>query len=173
MTTAPCECYTLRAATAADAQGIAALITAFDSVEFPDASPTTPGNIRADWEALELATDVWVVVAPGGALCGYMRLADAGDGFWEADGYVHPQHRGRGVGTRLVLASERRAHEIALATPEVPRVTLINHVIAQSAPARRLLEGLGYHLARVTSAIARYEKDIRPSSDLGGFQPYL
>jgi mycothiol synthase len=149
MTTASQTGYTLRTATDADVAGCAALINAFDAVEFSDSSPTTADDIRADWEDLDPAQDTWVAIAPDGTLCGYMRLADDGGGFWEADGYVHPHHWGCGIGTSLVLASEARAREIALAQPDAPRVTIINHVVAQSGPACDMLGGQGYQLARV------------------------
>jgi mycothiol synthase len=176
--------YTLRAATEADAEACAALIRVCDAAECPgDVTTWTAEDIRGDWAWLNRETDTWLAVAPDGTLGGYATLTSKDEQQYEADGYVHPQHQGRGIGTALIHATEARAREIAwesasearhagLATADQP-VTVINNVLATSPEACALLERHGYACTRVVSTIARYEKTIPPPRDIGGFWLYM
>jgi mycothiol synthase len=78
---------------------------------------------------------------------GYATLRDPGEGLLEADGYVHPDHTGHGVGARILAMSEARAAEMAEASAE-PRVVLRNAVLYADSAAGSLLSSHGYRPAR-------------------------
>ena len=83
----------------------------------------------------------------GGTIVGYATVQDDGEGTFYADGYVHPDRFGRGVGSTLVGLTETRAEERLEALP-LPRVVLQNTVLHVDRAARALLEGRGYRAVR-------------------------
>ena len=94
--------------------------------------------------------DAWVIVAPDGTLGGYGTLTlEAETGRIFADGYVHPAHYGRGIGTTLIELMERRAAELVPTLPQGIPVILENNIVASSEAARSLLERHGYTMNRV------------------------
>jgi len=76
-----------------DFRAVADLIAASDLVGFgePDYSEE---ELLADWSELDLGTDAWVVVAPGGELAGYAAIEHRGYALVYAEGYVHPRYTG-------------------------------------------------------------------------------
>jgi mycothiol synthase len=65
----------------------------------------------------DLERNVWVVVAPAGDIVGVAWLWEGETIETTADHYVHPDHRGRGLGGALLDAVEQRAAELAAAGP--------------------------------------------------------
>jgi mycothiol synthase len=141
--------YTMRAPAADDIPAILALLRDFDLAEMGEADPLTLQAILDDWEDLDPTQDAWVVLAPDGLLCGYATLTNSSAGRLFADGYVHPAHNRRGIGTTLVEEMERRAAAIIAAQPAGTRQVLVNNIVASSAAARDLLETRGYELTRI------------------------
>lgn len=141
--------YTMRAATEDDIPAILALLRDFDTAVMGEAAPLTRDTILGDWSDLAPSTDTWLVLTPDGLLAGYAKLTDSGAGRYFADGYVHPTRQGRGIGSTLVEAMEERAAALISTQPTETRLVLVNHISADSAPARTLLEARGYELARV------------------------
>ena len=66
------------------------------------------GELREDWDRCE---DAWVVEVDG-RVAAYATLEDRGGGRLVADGYVHPELRGRGLGTELLRVTEQRARSV-------------------------------------------------------------
>lgn len=92
-------------------------------------------DIVGDWQrpSFDLATST-VGVLDGERLVGYAEVS----GPWHGDAAVHPEYRGRGIGTALAgwmreTARARGARVIGMPVP-------------QGSPGDRLLEGLGYHV---------------------------
>lgn len=145
--------YVVRHPAADDIPAIIALLREFDTAETGEADAYYPQDILNDWTDLDPARDVWVVIAPDGLLCGYGTVTEEEYGRVFEDGYVHPAHQGRGIGATLLDLMERRGTEIgtdlARALPADARISLVNNIIAGSAPARELLETHGYALTRV------------------------
>lgn len=142
--------YTIRPPTRDDLGAIVALLYTFDQALAGEADPYSPDDILADWSRLDPATDAWVIVAPGGALAGYATLTPQPDSDrCEADGYVHPDHLGRGLGTTIIALTEARAAAIAAAWPGDAPHTIANNILADNTPSRALLEAHDYHLTRV------------------------
>jgi ribosomal protein S18 acetylase RimI-like enzyme len=97
--------HALRAPTAADAKAVAALLRARDVADLGEPELTI-ADVRADWEApdVDLAADAWVVDNADGGLAGYAIVTGA-----DVLVAVHPEATGRGLGTELRLAAERRS----------------------------------------------------------------
>ena len=139
--------YAVRRPTMADLGAVAGFLEVVTVAEFgePDYSED---DLRDEWAETDLAVDAWLVVAPGGRVVGYAGLGHRGHVRVDADGYVHPQHEGRGLGTFLVRATEARAREFVPLAPPNVRVALNNGINGRNPRARRLLAGEGYEAAR-------------------------
>jgi mycothiol synthase len=99
------------------------------------------------------STDAWVVTEPGGKVVAATYTWDEKPHtLFDSAGWVHPAHRGRGIGTALVLAVEGRAARDLAEVPagSAPRVLQSFDADASGAHgpdasgARALLETLGY-----------------------------
>lgn len=98
----------LRPPTEDDLREVLAVMHAFDSAAW-GGSDWTENDLREHWGEIDLERDARVVEVDG-RIAGYADVNVRGARVI-ADGYVHPDLRGRGVGTALVEAVERRALE--------------------------------------------------------------
>ena len=118
-----------------------ALVQACDRAVYGD-SDWTAGELREEWEGLDLATDAWVAVVDG-RIAGLMHVYDRRGGRVLADGYVHPGFVGRGVGTRLLELAEQRALDDEHAPAGEALTIEAAHLVGDPA-APLLFEGRGY-----------------------------
>lgn len=138
---------TFRSPTDEDVPSLVALMIACDEVDVghPDSDEED-----AIWlwrmPGFDRARDSWVVSVDG-ELVGYASLYDN-----QADVFVHPKARGRGVGSELLERIEARAAQKVTGT-----VTLRQNVTSRNEAGRRLLEHAGYELSH---HYARMEMDI-------------
>jgi mycothiol synthase len=129
-----------------DFPAIVALGDAFDRA-LTGTGDWSEEDVAHDWRALaDPERDAWVV-EDGGALVGYATFQDDGEGTFEADGYVHPERFGTGIGSTIVELTEGRAGE-QLEVVTAPWVVLHNTVLHVDEAARALLEGRGYRPVR-------------------------
>ncbi len=129
-----------------DFAAIVALGEAFD-LTLTGTGDWSEEDVAHDWRALaDPERDAWVV-EDGAAVVGYATFQDDGDGCFEADGYVHPDRFGQGIGALIVGLTERRAAE-QLEAVEQPRVVIQNAVLHVDRAARALLEARGYRPVR-------------------------
>jgi mycothiol synthase len=118
-----------------DLDDVVAFLLACDLADWgsPD---STVDELREAWKRpeMELSTDTWIVKSVDGSLAGYGWLL-ARDNHTSLDGWaaVHPDHRGRGVGSYLVELMETRGSEHAAQAPEDREVLLHNHLVAVDA----------------------------------------
>lgn len=104
--------YLLRAPTPGDLDAVAAVVIAD---ELDNAGQVVLGADFVEAESSrvgDLATDAWMAVDGAGAIVGYAQVvleeADAARSW----GVVHPEHKGRGIGTALLERIETRAPEL-------------------------------------------------------------
>lgn len=140
--------YSLRAPRPDEAPAVHALIAASEIAEFGEAAGYSLDDLEGDWRTIDPANDAWVAVAPDGSLAGYAYVSDRRHVRVDAEGYVHPEHLGRGIGTALVRTAEARARDHVALAPEGARVVAQNWINAHNAAARGILERDGYALCR-------------------------
>ena len=123
-----------------DAQAVTHLVIAFDIAEYGEPDFELD-DLLADWRSpgFDLERDAWVAEEPDGALAAYAALRFD----YHADVFVHPEHRGRGVGTSLLPLVERRALERAGASVVVGQV-----LSTVNRDGRILLRDAGYRPVR-------------------------
>ncbi|HEX8733002.1 MAG TPA: GNAT family N-acetyltransferase [Ktedonobacterales bacterium] len=140
--------YSVRRARDQDAQPMLDLVMACDLFFGKQPSGYTLEDVREGWSNLDRERNTWAIIAPDGALAAYGELTDRGSGKLIADGYVHPAHRGLGLGTALARAMEARARELVADAPDGARVSVTNGVLLVDQGACELLERDGYTVVR-------------------------
>jgi mycothiol synthase len=128
------EGLTARALTEADARGVFEVMAAQElhdlgRVEIEEA------DIVGDWQrpSFDVAAST-VGVFDGDHLVAYAEVGDEGRG----DAAVHPEYRGRGIGTALAAWTQDLARERGAPVFGMP--------VLQGSPADLLLESLGYYV---------------------------
>jgi mycothiol synthase len=140
--------FTTRAPVESDITAIIELVMALDLKHYGVSDEYSPDDIRDDWSHLNPQTDAWAILASTGRLAAYGTVTDQGYGHITADGYVHPEFAGQGLGTELVHLLETRGRDLVHRAPPEARVVLQNSVLQSDTAARNILESAGYSLAR-------------------------
>jgi mycothiol synthase len=140
--------YRIRPARQGDLEAVVGLIAAADLVDYGRAT-FTAADLQEFWTRprFTLDRDCWMVeTSDDGSLAGYAYVWVREEGVdIIAIGSVHPAHRGRGIGTRLVEAMEARAVEHAAGAAGV----VVSSVVpAEDRTARELVTSRGYAFAR-------------------------
>lgn len=136
--------YIVRAPDQHDIPAIIALIAAYDIHEFGDVDARTEEDLLDEWKRLDSSTDSWLIFAESGTLVGYGAVSKGDFGRINEDGYVHPDHTGRGVGVTLLKLMEARARELEPSMPEGIRVAIYAGTNGQSEAARALFHQESY-----------------------------
>src|SRR2546423_2895546 len=92
-------------------------------------------DIRAEWRTTDLERDTWAWEHDG-RLVAFAILQSRGEEL-SVNGFIHPDFRGRGLGTAIVHATEARARERGARK-------LDNGILATDGAAAALLEANGY-----------------------------
>ena len=126
-------------AVAADAAAVTEVVMALESWLYGQTS-FSQADLEDEWSDLDLEHNARVV-RDGDRVVGYGAVHELGD-LWRAEGFVHPDAFGRGVGKLIATALEERA-----AGCGARRIQ--NNVFEIDSAARALLESLGYSAVRV------------------------
>ena len=104
--------YAIRPASIDDLDGVAEMLLADDLADTGQ-SDFDADFLRDQWSSpgLDLSVDAWVVTDPRSTIVGHANVAPEGDGKLKSWGLVHPDHRGRGIGSVLLGRIETRAAE--------------------------------------------------------------
>ncbi len=124
---------------AADAAAVTELVSALESALYSQ-STYSQDDLEEEWSELDLAQDTYVV-RDSGRIVGYGAVRERGER-WHAEGYVHPDATGRGIGRLIATRLEEDA-----ARGGARRIK--NSIFEADSAARRLLESLGYDAVRV------------------------
>jgi ribosomal protein S18 acetylase RimI-like enzyme len=132
-----------------DLVAIAELVKECDVDEFGLADSTMT-DLTSNWHqpGFNLTTDAWVIVTNKGQTVGFTCV-------WHRDYEqiftflcVHPEYRGRGIGTLLLRLVEERARQLIRNARSGSRVTLCGTVSSLNEQAKRLFEREGYTAIR-------------------------
>jgi len=126
-------------AVAADAAAVTEVVGALESLLYGQTA-FSQADLEDEWSDLDLEQNARVVRA-GDRIVGYGALRERGE-LWRAEGYVHPDALGRGIGKLIATGLEQDA-----ARRGARRIQ--NGVLEVDSAARRLLESLGYGAVRV------------------------
>ena len=111
---------------------------------------STLEELLSEWQRpdFHLANDAWVIVTTGGQMVGFACVWHEAHARISTFICVHPEYRGRGIGTLLLRMAEVRARQhIRLAAPDA-RVVLRGQVSSTNESAHRLFRGEGYEADR-------------------------
>jgi mycothiol synthase len=146
--------YRIRAATLDDIPAVVAVGRACNLAEIGEFD-VDEHWVHDEWvrPRFDPSTDAWVVTEPGGEVVAATYTWDEEPHtLFDSAGWVHPAHRGRGIGTALVFAVERRAVRDLAEARAGAAVRVLQSYDADASGAfdpdasgaRALLEGLGY-----------------------------
>jgi mycothiol synthase len=141
----------LEAAVAADAAEVSELVVALETALYGQTT-FSQADLEDEWSTLDLVQNARVV-RDGGRIVGYGALRDLGE-LWRAEGFVHPDAVGRGIGRLIASGLEEDA-----ARRGARRIQ--NGVFEADAAAQTLLESLGYRAVRIFREL-RIELDAPP-----------
>jgi GNAT superfamily N-acetyltransferase len=139
--------------TPADAAAVTEVVRALEASLYGESS-YSQADLEDEWSNLDLERNARVV-RDGDRIVGYGALHELGE-LCRAEGFVHPDAFGRGVGRLIATGFEEDA-----ARRGARRVQ--NNVFEVDSAARGLLESLGYHPVRVFREM-RIELEAPPSA---------
>jgi mycothiol synthase len=135
----------VRAPTWDDLAEVLELVTASD-VATTGESDWTEEALRTEWRELDLEHDAWVVEVEN-RIGACATFEDRGGGRLIVEGYVHPELRGRGLGSALIDVTEDHARGLLPTQPERERVYLQSAVLVGDACTPDLFARRGYEPA--------------------------
>ena len=137
----------LRPACWADLDAVAQLMYEVWEDDGDVAFAATPEDLKLRWQTpgFVLEHDTFVVETPDGRIVGFDQFDnDYQHAILETEGYVHPEFKGRGIGTYLLRTMETRAYEeMLLAEPDV-RISLRSPINNRDQAAHELHRKEGY-----------------------------
>ena len=137
----------------ADFTAVLTLMQACDRAVYGD-TDWTELELREEWEGLDLERNAWLAI-DAAAVAGVMHLSEIRNGRIITDGYVHPDHAGRGAGTLLLAAVEARARELEQGLVPGGRVYLESAHLVGDATAPELFSSRGYDAVRTFFRMVR------------------
>ena len=145
--------HALSPVTTADAAAVAEVVVALESSLYGQ-SAFSQADLENEWSELDVEQNARVV-RDGDRVVGYGALFALGER-WRAEGYVHPDAHGRGIGRLIAKGLEQDAARRGARS-------LQNSVLEADSAARGLLESLGYGAVRVFREM-RIELEAPPSA---------
>jgi mycothiol synthase len=131
----------LRPAVAADAAAVTEVVAALESSLYGK-STFSQADLEEEWSDLDLDLEQNArVVCDAGRVVAYGAMHELG-GIGRAEGYVHPDALGRGIGTMVATRLEEEAARRGARAIQ-------NSVLEVDGAGRRLFESLGYAAVRV------------------------
>jgi len=133
----------VRAPLAADLDRVLEVLRAADASVAGD-SDWTASDLANTWAELDLEQDAWLLELDG-RVVGYADFHAKG-GRFQGDGHVHPDFRGRGVGSEILRLVESRARDEEAKVPAGERIYLQNATLDQDDATVRFYRDRGYEI---------------------------
>ena len=134
-----------------DVNAVAKLIYDVCEADGDTTVAVTPDELKLEWQnpGFDLSRDAFLIETTDGRVVGYEEFVNSYEhAFLQTDGYVHPEFKGRGIGTTLLRVIEARAREdMALALPDV-RVSLRSGIDNRDPSSHDLHRNEGYQPLR-------------------------
>ena len=141
----------LRPAAWSDLESVAQLIYDVCAADGDTTVAVTPEELKLEWQnpGFELERDAFLVETNDGRVVGFEEFNNRHrHAILETDGYVHPNFKGRSIGTALLRTVEQRARdEMTLAEPDV-RVSLRSGIGNRDPASHELHRNEGYQPLR-------------------------
>jgi mycothiol synthase len=139
--------YQLRAPRPDEADRVAELFAAA-TLDDPCEPTLDAGFFQDKWSrsGFDLTTDAWLFTDSAGTAVAYGQAVAEEPDVVEALGVVHPQHCGRGLGSRLLDLIEQRARELVEGQSTSPR--LRHGIDGHDRAAATMLRGRGMRCVR-------------------------
>ena len=158
----------IRPATASDLPAVVSLAALYGIAVIGE--PDTDESDFADaWNnpRTRLSDDVWLATSPNGDVVAYKHCVDpAGNGRLEIEGFVHPNWKGRAIGTVLLHRAVRRAHDLADGLPRNTRRFVRVGTFERDVSAQSLMESAGFarvrYFLRMTIRLGEARPALRP-----------
>lgn len=164
-TTLPAD-VTIRVPREQELEAICEMLNACDMADcgMPD-SPLD--QLRSNWlnEKFHPETDARLVVAPGERVVGYATVERFKNVHVRFEARVHPDYRGKGIGSHLLAFVEKRAQDFVPLAPPEARVALSTWCHSSNASGKQLLEDAGFTCNRHTWAMAIDLPDAPPQPE--------
>ncbi len=131
-----------------DCEAVAELMNICDDAE-AGSEAYTGEKIQQRWRTARfcLLNDAWGIVTKTEQVVGYADVQcdlEAREKYYTVTVRVHPQYRGRGLGTLLVRLLEERTRQILISNSSERALTLRTTLRSQDMQGRNLLEREGY-----------------------------
>lgn len=142
--------YMVRPVARTDAQGVADLINATDVAAGAPAE-TTAAEVAENWDedGFDMECGACVIENAEGMIVGYEETQDEQhDGQLWLDGYVHPAHMGRGLGTFLLQQGQHRAYELAAKFADDVQVKMVVNCYSHDESAIEIFKAEGFQTER-------------------------
>ena len=138
--------YELRAPTPDDLEPVAAVLAA-DDLDDAGQVVLDAGFLSEQWDRVgfDLATDAWAVVDDAGAIVGYGQVMREEPDVVESWAVVHPEYRGRGIGSSLLDRIEERAPQLL---PGLPSLRFRHAINGGDRAAAAMLQARGLRRVR-------------------------
>lgn len=141
----------LRPARWDDVEAVARLIYDVCEADGDTTVAVTPEELKHEWQTpgFALERDAILVETADGRVVGFEEFSNGHKhAVLHTDGYVHPDFKGRGIGTTLLRSIEKRAlEEMALAEPDV-RVSIWSGIDNRDPASHALHQNEGYQPLR-------------------------
>ena len=141
----------LRSVQWSDIEAVAQLIYEVCEADGDTIVAVTPEELKLEWQTpgFNLERDAFVVETEDGHIVGFEEFNNRHvHATLETDGYVHPDFKGRGIGTSLLRTVENRAYEeMSLAEPDL-RVSLRSTIDHRDQASHDLHKNEGYRPLR-------------------------
>lgn len=142
---------TIRACASDDRDAVLALVATCETEEMGSPDPAMLDGVSVTWQRADFdcATDAWLAVeATTERVVGYAHLNPAERPELNAFASVHPETRGRGIGTALLARIEQHANAQRGRFAVDAALSVQQWVAAGNQPAHELLERSGYAVVR-------------------------